>query len=67
MQPDRPARIGHRDSPHERGAVYPALALGVARGAIPPGALILKPCKFAVKPVCDRTHEGPSCQEGVLN
>jgi hypothetical protein len=20
-----------------------------------------------VKPVCDRTHEGPSCQEGVLN
>ena len=33
---DGPARIGPSDGPHERGAVGPALADGVARGAIPP-------------------------------
>ena len=33
---DGPARIRHRDGRHERGAVCPALAHGVARGAIPP-------------------------------
>ena len=33
---DGRARIGPSDGPHERGAVDPALAHGVARGAIPP-------------------------------
>jgi len=42
------------DGPYERGATGPALACGVARGAHPSGAPILKSCNFAVRPVGDR-------------
>jgi hypothetical protein len=52
--PTRP-NVRQRGCPQERGTVCPVLgrAQRCKRGH-PSGALILKPCKFAVQPVCDR-------------
>ena len=46
--------IGLSDGPHQLGAVDLAVTDGIARGVIPPVPLIVKPCKFAVKPGCNR-------------